>query len=207
MLQHFRHLTACTNIAFAFEIHIKEADPVNPRASGGIIVVIRKDFIARHTCRVRTLHTGRAMAGGPLPAWTHCSLMHCGRCPSHGHAPRLMASDSSKCIFTAESCHAPSHVIGDMNSVDDVTDSVSFDGDGVGRLGFRARLGEVLFPRLTQVQAGLTHPSTAGRCMSTLDRLYTNMDAAEVLANNMQLRMMGGRCNREEVHSHPPCFL
>eukprot|EP00971_Amphidinium_carterae_P086534 1712348-Amphidinium_carterae.1 len=32
------------------------------------------------------------------------------------------------------------------------------------------------------------------------------MDAAEVLANSMQLRMMGGRCNGEEVHSHPPAY-
>eukprot|EP00971_Amphidinium_carterae_P335399 6471233-Amphidinium_carterae.4 len=76
---------------------------------------------------------------------------------------------------------------------DDVMDSVSFAAEGIGRVGLRAKQWEGLFPGFTQVQAGLTHLNVAGRCVSALDRLYTTMDAAEVLATGLVLK-----CRAEE---------
>eukprot|EP00971_Amphidinium_carterae_P336273 6472542-Amphidinium_carterae.1 len=214
----FRGIAARADITFALECHYKEGDCIgldvthyefvssdqhNPRGSGGIVLVVKKCFFDLHGCIVRSLFDGRAVALDMCQVGsTHiCSTVagvHVTDTPQHSWSQiaRAVATnlDMSKRIF----------VIGDLNFVDETLDSISFAGDPVGRVGQKAREWARLFPGFTQMIAGLTLWNKASRCMSALDRLYTNMDASEVLACNLVLRMTGGGRYSDRPHSSPP---
>eukprot|EP00971_Amphidinium_carterae_P063795 1262665-Amphidinium_carterae.1 len=217
-LSHFRAIAARADVAFAVECHYKDGDciglrsthyefvspdPHNPSGSGGLVLVVKKSFFDRFGCSVRALFEGRALALDMchVDSTTICATavgVHITDALHHtwSQVARAVASqlDMSKRIF----------IIGDLNFVDESLDSISFAGDPIGKVGPRSREWSRLFPKFTQMIAGLTHWNQASRCMSALDRLYTNMDTAEVLACSLMLKMTGGGHNTEQTHSLPP---
>eukprot|EP00971_Amphidinium_carterae_P352761 6492725-Amphidinium_carterae.1 len=177
----------------------------NPNGTGGVVLVVEKSFYDRFRCSVRSLFDGRAVALDMYQddSATLCATVagvHVTESAHHSwsEVARAVATqvDMSKRIF----------IIGDLNFVDESLDSISFEGNPIGRIGQRAREWSRLFPRFTQMIAGLTHWNTASRCMSALDRLYTNMDTSEVLACNLTLKMTGGCHSSEQSHCNTPAL-
>eukprot|EP00971_Amphidinium_carterae_P012877 253789-Amphidinium_carterae.1 len=216
-LDHFKGIAKRMDITFAAECHIKEGDcvglacthyeysspdPHNPRASGGMIIAINKAFHDRHHCKIRVLHAGRAVAVDichPDTQTFSCTVagVHITETPQHTW--RHVAES----VVEQLGMNTRVFIVGDFNFVDDAFDSINVAGEGVGSVGYRSQLWARLLPRFTQIQAGLTHYHKAKRCMSALDRMYTSMDPAEVLAHGLTLRMTGGRKNRSDELSDP----
>eukprot|EP00971_Amphidinium_carterae_P098946 1956640-Amphidinium_carterae.3 len=217
-LTHFRSIAARADVAFAAECHHKAGDCIglatthyefvsddlhNPRGSGGMVLVVKKGFFDRHACSVRSLFDGRALAldmcmTGSTNVCSTVAGVHITDTPQHSwsQVARAVASslDVSKRIF----------IIGDFNFVDETLDSINLAGEPVGKVGQRASEWSRLLPGFTQLIAGLTHWNQAARCMTALDRLYTNLDPSEVLACNIMLRMTGGGSSVDLPHSSPP---
>eukprot|EP00971_Amphidinium_carterae_P333267 6467919-Amphidinium_carterae.1 len=163
-LDHFRALASRNEIVFAVKCHIKEGDctglarshyefisvdPYNPRASGGVLTVVRKTFFDTHHCNVRVLHSGRAMAIDlcfPGTALHCCTTAGAHITPTLQHAWSEVAEDVSSQLSKTKWVL----LLGDFNFVDDAWDSINFDGEGVGSVGIRANQWSRLFNGYTQ---------------------------------------------------------
>eukprot|EP00971_Amphidinium_carterae_P095912 1897979-Amphidinium_carterae.1 len=109
---------ACTHYEFI------SPDPHNPRASGGIILVINKAFHDRHNCHIRVLHAGRAVAVDicyPGSATPCCTIAGVHLTDTPQHSWRQIAESVVEQIDT---CNR-TFIIGDFNFVDDALDSIN----------------------------------------------------------------------------------